>query len=133
MEPTGKKHIVQVLIITAVILIAGYLLFFTVLEPHRFRMFPAIPLFFGCSSVALFLFLTRKAKANRNRFIPNFMAATGIKLLIYLIFLILLLLPDRSKALPILISFIIIYLIFTLHEVISVLNYLKNRDKSFKS
>jgi len=68
-----------------------------------------------------------------NRFIPNFMAATGIKLLIYILFLILLLLLYRSQAIQILISFIIIYLVFTFQEVISVLNYLKNRDKSFKS
>jgi len=133
MEPAGKKYIIQVLIITAIILAVGYILFFTVLEPYRFRLFPAIPLFFGFVSLALFLFLTRKAKTNINRFIPNFMAATGIKLLIYILFLCLLLLFDRPRAISILISFIIIYLVFTFQEVVSVLNYLKNNDKNFKS
>jgi len=133
MEPAGKKHLVQVLIITAIILASGYLLFLTVLPAYRFNIFPVIPLFFGGASVGLFLFLIHKAKKNMNRFIPDFMAATGIKLLIYILFLILLLLSDRSKTVPVIISFIVIYIVYTFHEVISVLNYLKNNGKSLKS
>jgi peptidoglycan/LPS O-acetylase OafA/YrhL len=133
MEPAGKKHLVQVLIITAILLASGYILFFTVLPAYRFNIFFLIPLFFGGASVGLFLFLINKAKKNMNRFIPNFMGATGIKLLVYILFLILLLLSDRSKAVPVLISFIVIYVVYTFHEVISVLNYLKNNGKSLKS
>ena len=127
MEQGAKKFILQVILITSLFLITGYVLFYTLLEPYRFGTFLIIPLFFGAVSSSVHLFLIRRARRRMNRFIPGFLGATGLKLAVYIVFLILMLLFDRPHAVNILISFIAMYLVYTIHEVMAVLAYLKKQ------
>jgi hypothetical protein len=85
MEQGARKFILQVLLITSLFLITGYVLFYTLLEPYRFGTFLIIPLFFGAVSSSVHLFLIRRARNRINRFIPGFLGATGVKLAVYII------------------------------------------------
>ena len=122
-----KRFIYRNLVITFLLLAMGYAMSYILPEHFRFESFFMIPAFFAVASSTLHYFLIRRARNNMARFIPGFMGATGIKLLIYLLFLVLLLFLDKPHALPIGTSFIVVYLIYTLHEVISVLDYLRGR------
>lgn len=126
-EKKWKRFLYRNLAITLMFLVAGFVLFRVLPDHFRFGSFYAIPVFFALASSTLHYFLMRRADSNMARFIPGFMGSTGIKLLAYLIFLVLLLLLDRPHALPIGVSFILAYLVYSLHEVISVLDYLKGR------
>ena len=127
MEQGGKKFISQVVIITCIFIIVGYILFYTLLAQYRFGTFIIIPFFFGIISTFVHLFLIRRARTNLKRFIPDFLGATGVKLAVYLMFLIPLLLLNRPHLVSILICFIIMYVVYTIHEVRAVLAYLRNQ------
>ncbi len=127
MEQGGKRFIYQVVFITALFILSGYILFYTLLAKYRFGTFIIIPLFFGTLSIVVHLFLIRRARTNLNRFIPGFLGATGVKLAVYLLFLIPMLLLNRPHIVSILICFLIMYVIYSIHEVIAVLAYLRNQ------
>ena len=127
MEQGGKRFIIQVVIITILFILSGYILFYTLFAPYRFGTFIIIPLFFGIISIVVHLFLIRRARTNLNRFIPGFLGATGVKLAVYLLFLIPMLLLNRPHIVSILICFLTMYVVYTVHEVTAVLAYLRNR------
>ena len=128
-----RKFAFEILLLTLLIISAGYILFLTVLQDYSYRIFPLIPGLFGLTSIGLHSYLIRRSGIRAAKFIPHFMGATGIKLMIYMISMVILVLINRSKAPSILITFIITYLIYTVHEVISVLKYFKKSDKTIKS
>jgi len=127
MEQGGKRFIFQVLIITGLFILAGYSLFYTFLSQYRFGAFIIIPLFFCTLSILVHFFLIRRARRNLNRFVPAFLGATGVKLAVYLMFLVPMLLLNRPHIVSILVCFLTMYVAYTIHEVTAVLAYLRNQ------
>lgn len=126
MNPSLKTFIRQIFILTLFLLIAGYALFLTVLKNYYFPLFPLIPVFFLAISLGVYAYLIRISQKDDKKFINSFLVTTGIKLLVYILFLVIILLADRKHVLPFLLTFLFMYILYTTVDVFSIINYLKN-------
>ncbi len=125
-----KKFIIRGIIISLILSIAGFFLFITILKEYFSFSFPVLLLVVFLINVLFHRYLIRSARRSNRKFPIKFMSATIIKMGLYLILIFLFVVFDRENAVPFLFVFIIIYVIFTIFEVISVLDYLKiTRDK----
>jgi hypothetical protein len=58
------------------------------------------------------------------------LAIMSIKLFLYIIFILVCLLIDRSRAIDFVITFLILYVFFTIYEVIEISNFLRKNTNS---
>ena len=120
-----KKFIIRGIIISLILSIAGFFLFITILKEYFSFSFPVLLLVIFLINVLFHRYLIRSAERSNRKFPIKFLGATGIKMGLYLILIILFVVFDRENAVPFLLVFMIIYVIFTIFEVVSVLDYLK--------
>jgi len=127
-----KKFISRGIIISLILFIAGFFLFITILKEYFSFSFPVLLLVIFLITVLFHRYLIRSACESNRKFPAKFLGATGIKMGLYMILIILYILFDRENAVPFLLVFMIIYLTFTIFEVVSVLNYIgtaKNQQR----
>lgn len=125
-----KKFISRGIIISLILFIAGFFLFITILKEYFSFSFPVLLLVIFLITVLFHRYLIRSAGENSKKFPARFLGATGIKMGFYMILIILYVVLDRENAVPFLLVFMIIYLTFTIFEVVSVLNYINiTKDK----
>lgn len=120
-----KKFITRGIIISLILSIVGFFMFITILKEYFSFSFPVLLLVIFLINVLFHRYLIRSAWGSKRKFPIKFLSATGIKMGLYLILIILFVVFDRENAVPFLFVFMIIYVIFTIFEVISVLDYLK--------
>ena len=73
------------------------------------------------------------SKANEKKagyFVRFFMIATFLKLLIYFGFLLLLITTDRNQSIPIIVLFFVLYLVYTIFEIVSFLGQISSSKSS---
>jgi hypothetical protein len=81
---------------------------------------PALPflvIFVFSSQLILLKILFGSVDSKFNRFVNRFMAASFIKLLIYLVVILVYSSLYRSDALPFAVSFVILYMVYTVFEI----------------
>ncbi len=125
-----KKFISRGIIISLILSIAGFFLFITILKEYFSFSFPVLLLVIFLITVLFHRYLIRSAGESNKKFPAKFLGATGIKMGLYMILIIIYVVLDRENAVPFLLVFMIIYLTFTIFEIISILNYINiSRDK----
>jgi len=125
-----KKFIKRGIIISLIIFLAGFFLFITILKEYFSFSFPVLLLVIFLITVLFHRYLIRSAGESNRKFPVKFLGATGIKMGFYMILIIIYVVFDRENAVPFLLVFMIIYLTFTIFEIVSVLNYINiTRDK----
>ena len=125
-----KKFIIRGIIISLILFITGFFLFITILKEYFSFSFPVLLLVIFFITVLFHRYLIRSVGESNRKFPAKFLGATGIKMGLYMILIIIYVILDRENAVPFLLVFMIVYLIFTIFEVISILDYLKiTRDK----
>jgi hypothetical protein len=86
---------------------------------------PVIIIFFLILTLTVF-YLQLKASVNRlSKFVNVFLMATGFRLLGFLVIIVVYSILNKADAVNFIISFFIIYLIFTVFEVVQLLNVQK--------
>jgi len=126
-----KKFIIRGIIISLILFIAGFFLFITILKEYFSFSFPVLLVLIFLITVLFHRYLIRSVGESNRKFPAKFLGATGIKMGLYMILIIIYVVLDRGNAVPFLLVFMIIYIIFTVFEVVSVLNYLKaNKEVS---
>ena len=108
------KQIFLLAIITGLV-ITGVILFL----PASY-ISPALPfllVFFTAATLLSFYFLQKKLDASPTRFVTSFMAISMIRLLLYLAIIVVYALTNRPDSVNFIISFFILYVIFTVFEV----------------
>jgi hypothetical protein len=128
MFESQKKFIFTLLFIALVITAIGYGLFLFFFPQHYFPHFPAIPAFLLVVTLTVHVYLIKSSENNPRKFTSKYLGAMGLKMFIYLLFLVVFLFIDTAHAIPFLVSFLVTYAAFTVYEVISILNFLK-KDK----
>ena len=123
-----RKFTFTLLIIAFVITFIGYGIFLFFIPQHYFPYFPVIPAFLLLVTLLVHFYLVRASENDTRKFTAKYLGAMGLKMFIYMIFLIIFLFIDTARAVPFLVSFLATYAAFTTYEVISILNYLK-KDK----
>lgn len=125
-----KKFIIRGIIISLILFITGFFLFITILKEYFSFSFPVLLLVIFLITVLFHRYLIRSIGESNKKFPVKFLGATGIKMGFYIILIIMYVVFDRENAVPFLLVFMIIYLIFTIFEVVSVLDYIKiSREK----
>jgi len=128
MFESQRKFIFTLLFIALVITTLGYGLFLFFIPQYYFPHFPVIPAFLLVVTFTVHIYLIKSSEKNPRKFTSKYLGAMGLKMFIYLVFLVVFLFIDTARAVPFLVSFLVTYAAFTLYEVISILNYLK-KDK----
>ena len=128
MFESQRKLIITLLFIALIITALGYGLFLFFIPQYYFPHFPVIPAFLLVVTIMVHVYLIKSSENNPRKFTSKYLGAMGLKMFIYIIFLVVFLFIDTTHALPFLVSFLVTYAAFTLYEVISILNYLK-KDK----
>ena len=91
---------------------------------------PALPylfIFFFSVTLAVHYILLKASEKRFSKFTTYFMLATFLKLMLYIAVLLIYVLLNRSDAIPFIITFFILYIFYTVFEVISILSYSKSR------
>lgn len=113
MEKKDSKFITQLVILTVVVMVACL-----VLHKMLTVWWPAIVVFFALVS-ALMYFMSEKAKTKDMRKFANFyMAATVIKMVVYLAIIIVYIMNFKEDGKRFAITFLAIYLIYSIFETI---------------
>ena len=120
MEAKDSKFITQLVILTVVVMAASL-----ALNKMLTVWWPAIAVFFAIISAVMY-FLSEKAKKKDMRKFTNFyMAATVIKMVVYLTIIIVYVMNFKEDGKRFAITFLIIYLIYSIFETIK----LAKKDK----
>ena len=122
------KYITRLLIFAAVLSLVVYGLFTTVLEQFYLPVFPYLIAFFVSISVLVHFILLKASNYRIAKFSTFFMGSVTLKLFMYIIFLVVYVLFDKENAVPFLITFFVLYLVFTIFETISLLIDLKEKN-----
>jgi hypothetical protein len=125
MIASQRRFIINMLFITVTLLILGYALFFFLIPQYYFPYFPVIPFFLFVVTILVHIYLIRACENDPRKFTSKYIGAMGLKMFIYLVFLVVFLFLDTARAVPFLVGFLITYVTFTTYEVISILNFLK--------
>lgn len=125
----SRQFIVKMTVFTLLIFVSATILFSTVLESWLVASYPYQILLIATVTTIGHLWIVRASGQNTRKFSTAFMASVTLKLMIYLTFLLVYLLIDRSQAIPFVLTFITFYILFTIFEVLAVLDFIKKHSK----
>lgn len=120
-----KQFIVKVLKFTIILTIIAVMFYLTFLRRFYVSSFPVQILLIGFLTAFSHIRLMKACQQNIRRFSSVFILSVTLKLLIYLSFLLICLLIDRSNALTFVLTFLILYICYTVFEVLQTLKFLK--------
>jgi len=122
----------QLLLLTVAAGIITLVLFFVL--PHAWFS-PSLPFlfvfYFACSLIS-YIVLDRSIKIKFNRFVSVFMLTTAVKLFLYVAVMIIYAFVNRKDAIPFLLNFFMLYLVYTVFEVIKIVTLTKTGPDSGK-
>jgi len=120
-----KKFIVLGFFITLLLAVIGYFLFTVVFNPYYQVILPFVLLFVFLLTTVIHAILLKTARKKPKKLINRFLMLTGLKMMIYLLIMIIYLVISKQDSAPFLITFLIVYLVFSFFETLSILSYLK--------
>ncbi len=126
MKKRVNNFIIKLFLISAILLIAE-IIFFLKIKPEYYDLFYVllIVVFFVMTSMS-FYFQVKSLAKRPAKFFQTTMAFTGIRIIVYLIFLITyVLLTDTNKIAIFAIIFFVMYILYTVLELVSILKVLK--------
>jgi hypothetical protein len=89
-----------------------------------------LPLFFGVINCLIFYALFKEQDSPILKFSNRYLLCTTVKLLISIFLIVLFLLFNKEKAIPFLSTFLVIYIVFLIQEIITILKFFKKKEKS---
>ncbi len=129
MPPESRAHLIKyakgIAIITAVVALGGYYILGGLLKSPVAGVFPFITLFVALVTMAIHVMLVRKVGGKPNLFINTFMLTNTGKLFIYLLFMVVYALVFKEQAVPFVISFFSLYIIYTGYDITSSNNFFR--------
>jgi len=125
MSDASRKFVLKISLFTLTIFILSAALFTTVLKTFYLSVFPVQLLLIATVTTMGHLWVIRAADQNPMKFTTAFMASVTLKLLVYLFFMLIYLLIDHSEVISFILTFIALYIAFTIFEVIQVLKFIK--------
>jgi len=122
-----KRFLMQELLFTVLVIVIALILFNSVLAAFYLPVFWVL---LGVIAVLTSIFhfsIIQMQDKGTSKFATRFMMVSGIKMIIYLVFITsyAFIFPDKAKIF--LISFFILYLLYTVFEVVLIVRYLKKK------
>jgi hypothetical protein len=119
------KFILKLFILSLIAGLTAYLLDLAVPEGIITNVYPYLILLFLIISAMVHYVLLRISELNPRKFVGYFMLATTLKLLIYLVVVFIYVLLVKSGILQFILAFFILYIIYTVFEVVAILSQTK--------
>ena len=122
-----KKFVFRELIFAGILAAIAYVLFQTALHEYYLPVFWVL---FGIITVFTAVFhlsILQVSDKNSAKFSSKFMMVSGIKMIVYLMLIVYYAFSFPEKARIFLISFFILYMLYTIFEVILIVNYFKKK------
>ena len=129
MTAVARQFLLKITILSILIFVSSAILFSTVLKTWYFAAYPYQILVIALVTTVGHLWILKATGQNMRRFTTAFMASVTLKLMVYLTFMLVYLLLNKSQVIPFALTFIVFYFIFTIFEVIQVLSVIKNNSK----
>ena len=127
-EPMLKNFIIRILSFSLIIAAIAFAVFRFLIPQFYLPIFPFVLLFFIAVTIGTHAILTKAGKRPIRQFSTFYMGSVTAKLFIYLIFLVVYVLTHKEHAVPFILTFFVLYVLFTFFETYSLLNSL-NRQK----
>ena len=124
-----QKFISQILLFTVIIGFVSFLIFRLIIPHLYFTAFPFVLLIVLLITIGFHAFMMKSTEDNPNKFGAIFMLATGAKIFIYLIGLVIYLFTKPQQAVIFLISFLVLYASYSSFEVVALLRYFRKLKK----
>lgn len=125
MEADAKQFLMKFALFSLAVTVTAIVLFVSVLKPWYVRTFPLQLILISAFTFLTHMRLIKAVEKNIQVFTNTYILSITIKLLIYFMFLLVCLLIDSSNALAFVVSFFILYICYTIFEVIQLLNVKK--------
>ena len=124
--PPGK-FLLKISVFTLIVITISALLFTTILKAYYFNAFILHVVLISVVTTIGHILVAKAVKKNMRTFATAYMASVTIKLVVYLVYLLVSLLIDHSQVIQFSLTFLILYLIYTIFEVVEVLSFLKKQ------
>lgn len=123
-----KKYIIRLLVFSTILSAISFGLFTFILPQYYLGIFPYLIAFFVFISILVHSILLKASNFRIAKFSTFYMGSTSVKLFLYIIFLITYVLVDKVNAVPFLLTFFVLYFLFTIFETFSLLIDLKEKN-----
>lgn len=120
------RFIRSLIVTTAIIVMFALIFYYLAPSDYYTPGFPYLIAFFLIASVVVYHFMLKAIEKRPARFVNSFMLATMLKLFAYMALMITYALINRDEAMAFIVTFFILYVIYTIVEVSSLLKV--NRD-----
>ena len=124
-----KKFVVNIILISVILLLIGWVIFSMVIPQYYLPVLPFILMFFVVSSVAIHAYQLQLSKKDTAKFTRSNMIITFLKLFLYSAVAIIYIAVDTQNAKIFVICFILLYVIFSVFEVLSLMKIPVNNIK----
>lgn len=111
------------------IIIGGVLFYFQFRDYYSNDLLIVFALIFFLTA-GIYYLLLRSSQQGIQKFATKFVMFQGIKIMLYLIMIVVYSFANPQKAVPFLITFLSLYLLFTSFSTISVLKYIRSTENS---
>jgi uncharacterized membrane protein YfcA len=117
----------NLLILTVLVAILGALLFMTLLKEYYLDVFPFLLAFFALVTLVFHMIIERSFRKNPEKFSYVFMGLSAGKLVAILVMIVIYLIIRRETVIPFLVGTFLLYLVFTLFEVKTLLRLVQGK------
>jgi len=124
-----KNFIKNITLISIVLTLTGWLIFSQFIPQYYLPVFPFLLVFFVVIAVAIHAYQLQLAKNNMAKFTRSNMIITFLKLFLYSAVAIVYIAVDTKNAKVFVICFVLLYVVFTIFEVFSLLKIPANTIK----
>lgn len=121
-----KTFLIRELILTVLVSFIAIILFNAFLSDYYLPIFWVILALIAILTALFHYSIIQVKEKGVTKFSTRFMMVSGVKMIIYLALIVSYVFSNSEKATPFLISFFVLYLIYTVFEVILIIKYLKN-------
>jgi hypothetical protein len=124
-----KKFLIALVVLSVILLAAGFLVFKLAFPDWYFPFFPVLILIFLLVNAGFIFYFLRFLHRPNADFIRGFMISTGIKLLIYFILILAYILSSPKTAIPFSITVSLLYISYTAFDLYVMLSMVKRRKE----
>lgn len=129
MKGSLKKYFLQLFTLALFIGLAGYAVLQLIFPSVSLPEWPFMISGFVLITLGYHLYLLRAMEVEPKKFSLRFIAATGLKMLLYIMVTAAYLFLRPVRAVPFLIAFLILYLLFTAFEMFNVLKVIRTINR----
>lgn len=115
-----KQFILKTMIISLVLFLSGWLVFFQFIPQYYLPILPFLLLFFVVTTILFHAYQLQLAKKDIAKFTRSTMLVSFLKLFLYSIFAVIYIALDTENAVVFVICLMLLYIVFTTFEVIAI-------------